>query len=62
MPVPKRRTSSSKRDRRRSHDALSVPAMAKCGKCGARIRPHRVCSACGFYGERQVRTVGGTDE
>jgi large subunit ribosomal protein L32 len=57
MPVPKRRTSSAKRDRRRSHDALSSPGLATCANCDARIVPHRVCPSCGHYGGRQVIAV-----
>jgi len=57
MPVPKRRTSSAKRDRRRSHDALSSPALATCSNCSSRIVPHRVCPSCGYYAGRQVIAV-----
>ncbi|MFB3107788.1 MAG: 50S ribosomal protein L32, partial [Candidatus Binatia bacterium] len=34
MPVPKRRTSKSKRNKRRSHDALVIPQWSVCSKCG----------------------------
>lgn len=49
MAVPQRRTSKSKRDSRRSHTKLSIPALSSCSNCGATIRPHRVCSQCGYY-------------
>ena len=62
MPVPKRRTSSSKRDRRRAHDALTVPALAKCSNCGAVVSPHRVCPSCGQYRKRQVVAVRDAEE
>jgi large subunit ribosomal protein L32 len=62
MPVPKRRTSSAKRDRRRAHDALAAPALAKCANCGAVVSPHRVCPACGHYRGRQVIAVSDTEE
>lgn len=40
MPTPKKKTSRSRRDMRRSHDALTVPAMAINKKTGDLIRPH----------------------
>lgn len=41
MPTPKKKTSRSRRDMRRSHDGLSVPAMALDKKTGELVRPHR---------------------
>jgi large subunit ribosomal protein L32 len=57
MPVPKRRTSSSKRDKRRSHDALEPPQWVTCAHCGEPTRPHRVCPHCGTYRGRPVVEV-----
>lgn len=59
MIVPKRRTSKSRRDKRRSHHALSAPAQALCPTCGEPKQPHRVCGNCGSY---RGRTVIGTEE
>ncbi|HIF64019.1 MAG TPA: 50S ribosomal protein L32 [Deltaproteobacteria bacterium] len=59
MAVPKRRTSKSKRDSRRSHDSLSTPPMADCPNCGEKRAPHRACAACGHY---KGRAVAGTQE
>ena len=41
MPTPKKKTSRSRRDMRRSHDGLEVPAMAIDKKSGDLVRPHR---------------------
>lgn len=41
MPTPKKKTSRSKRDMRRSHDSLSAPAIAVEKKTGELVRPHR---------------------
>ncbi len=50
MAVPKRRISKTRRDKRRSNVwKLDAPTLVKCEKCGEYKRPHRVCSACGFY-------------
>ncbi|HWY61828.1 MAG TPA: 50S ribosomal protein L32 [Rhizomicrobium sp.] len=54
MAVPKRKTSPSRRNMRRSHHALAVPAHADCPKCGEPKRPHHVCGACGHYSDREV--------
>ncbi|MCC6475441.1 50S ribosomal protein L32 [bacterium] len=57
MPVPKRRTGKSRRDRRRANLSLSGPALAKCANCKATIAPHRVCPSCGYYNGRFVLQV-----
>jgi large subunit ribosomal protein L32 len=54
MAVPKRRTSKRKRDQRRAHDAVGVPARSKCPQCGEPKLPHRVCPNCGTYRGREV--------
>lgn len=54
MAVPKFKTSSSKRDMRRSHHALKAPGLSNCPNCGAVRRPHNVCNKCGHYKGKQV--------
>ena len=54
MAVPKRRTSKSKRNKRRSHDAIGVPARSTCPQCQEPKPPHRVCSNCGTYRGREI--------
>lgn len=58
MIVPKRRTSKSKRDKRRSHHALAEPARAVCPTCKEPKAPHRVCGNCGTYRGRTVLETG----
>ena len=57
--VPKRRQSHARKNKRRSHDALALPALAACPQCGEPRQPHRVCGNCGTY---RGRTVLVTDE
>jgi len=58
MPVPKKRTSQSRRNRRRAnHDRLTPQQLASCPACGEKKMPHRVCGACGFYKDRYVIEV-----
>lgn len=65
MPVPKFRTSKSKRNLRRSHHALRAPGMSLCPNCQEVKHPHCVCEACGHYRGKQViepkRNMGHDD-
>ncbi|MBQ1928322.1 MAG: 50S ribosomal protein L32 [Acutalibacteraceae bacterium] len=55
MAVPKRRVSTTRRDKRRSSVwKLTAPTLAKCPSCGEYFRPHTVCAACGQYNGKQV--------
>lgn len=58
MAVPKKRKSSSRRNMRRSHDALAFnEAVESCPSCGELKRRHHVCAGCGTYRGRQVTAV-----
>lgn len=48
-PLPKRKLSKGRRDRRRSHLALKLPALVECPQCHELRRPHHVCPSCGTY-------------
>ncbi|MGE5147410.1 MAG: 50S ribosomal protein L32 [Candidatus Eiseniibacteriota bacterium] len=54
MAVPKRKTSPSRRNMRRSHHALKSSAWVECPNCGELMRPHHVCQSCGQYNKREV--------
>jgi large subunit ribosomal protein L32 len=54
MPVPKRRTSKSKKNMRRAHDFLKMKSLSTCPQCQEAKEPHRVCPKCGFYKGREV--------
>ena len=54
MAVPKRKTSKSRRDKRRTHYKAVMPAIAKCSNCGEAVQPHNICTKCGHYNKKQV--------
>ena len=61
MPVPKKRKSPARRDRRRAHhDKVVVPSVTYCTnpECGAPMLPHHACPECGQYrGEAVIEVV-----
>lgn len=62
MAVPKRRTTSSRRDMRRAqHDRITAPNLIPCPNCSAPTLAHRVCSECGHYKGRQVLQIKGAE-
>lgn len=54
MPNPKKRTTRSRRDMRRSHDFLERVTTVNCANCGSLVKPHHVCSSCGYYKGKEV--------
>ncbi|MBI1802031.1 MAG: 50S ribosomal protein L32 [Chloroflexi bacterium] len=48
-PQPKRKLSKGRRDRRRSHMALTAIHLVECTQCHEPKLPHRVCLNCGTY-------------
>ncbi|WP_033161167.1 50S ribosomal protein L32 [[Mycoplasma] collis] len=53
--VPKRKTSKQRRNKRRTHDALTVPNLVQCKECKNQIQQHKVCMFCGFYKGKKVQ-------
>lgn len=58
MAVPKRKTSPSRRNMRRSHHALVAVQAVECPNCGELRLNHHVCGACGHYNNREIVEVG----
>jgi large subunit ribosomal protein L32 len=54
MAVPKRKTSKSKRDKRRTHKKLDALNLSTCPQCGEAVLPHHACPSCGSYKGRTV--------
>ncbi len=55
MAVPKKKTSKSRRNMRRAHDALKTVNLVEDATTGELKRPHHV-SPDGYYKGRQVTT------
>jgi len=56
-PLPKRKLSKSRRDRRRAHDSLTLNHIIQCEGCGDYHVVHRVCPNCGTYRGQTVMEV-----
>jgi large subunit ribosomal protein L32 len=55
MAVPKRRTSSARRDKRRSPNMkMKAPGLCICPQCHQPKLPHRVCPNCNYYDGQDV--------
>ncbi|OIQ72635.1 50S ribosomal protein L32 [mine drainage metagenome] len=54
MAVQQNKVTRSRRNMRRSHDALVAANPAECSNCGELKRPHHVCPSCGHYDAREV--------
>lgn len=57
MPTPKKRTTRSRRDMRRSHDFVVATTTVNCANCGSLVKPHHVCPSCGYYKGKEVVTA-----
>ncbi len=62
MAVPKKKTSTSRRGMRRSHDRLTPVKTGECNNCGSLKLPHHVCNSCGYYNGRQIISMHSHDD
>jgi large subunit ribosomal protein L32 len=64
MAVPTKKISKSRTRKRHSErqniqlkKLMQKTTLTKCVQCGAVKRAHHVCSACGYYRGKQVKTI-----
>ena len=62
MPVPKRKRSRARRDKRFANKGLKPQSFTKCPNCTEFIMPHQACKSCGHYkGAKVIRTKSDRD-
>lgn len=61
MAVPKRKTSPSRRNNRRSHDSLNGVSLVECSNCGELKLSHHICQACGYYSKNEILSSDNED-
>lgn len=54
MPVPKRKRSKARRDKRFANKGIKPKAIAGCQTCQSPLEPHTVCKECGYYKGRKI--------
>ncbi len=57
MPVPKRKRSRQRRDKRFANKGLAIGQFGLCSNCDAPQLSHQICKDCGFYKGRKVLTT-----
>ncbi len=57
MPVPKRKRSRQRRDKRFANKGLSIGQIGLCTNCDFPLLSHQACKACGFYKGTKVLTT-----
>ncbi len=68
MPVPKRKRSRQRRDKRFANKGVKVRSISSCTNCSEAVSSHTACMSCGFYKGRKVlatksdRSVRRADE
>lgn len=57
MPVPKRKRSKSRRDKRFANKGMQVSSFSSCSNCSVAMAEHQACMNCGFYKGRKIFTT-----
>jgi len=57
MGNPKHKISKARRDKRRTHKALSAPFLSICPQCREFKLPHYACTNCGMYKGLEILTI-----
>ncbi len=50
-PLPKRRSSTARKGKRRANLKLKLPQLVLCSKCQQPRKPHQACPHCGHYSD-----------
>ena len=61
MPVPKRKRSKARRDKRFANKGIKMFGFSTCKNCDEPAASHAICKNCGFYKGRKVIAVTKTE-
>lgn len=59
--TPKKRKPKGRRNQRRSHHHVAVPAIVACPHCRTPILSHAACPTCGTYRGRTVIDIAARE-
>ncbi len=54
MPVPKRKRSRARRDKRFANKGIKAQSITACANCQEPLMTHQACASCGHYKGRKV--------
>lgn len=57
MAVPKRRNSTARGRKRRTHWKLFKSQLVNCPNCGSMMKMHNICPECGQYKGREMVSI-----
>ena len=57
MAVPRHKHTRSSVGQRRMHIFITPASLTTCQKCKNPVRPHTICSHCGYYKGKEVINV-----
>jgi large subunit ribosomal protein L32 len=57
MPVPKRKRSHARKNKRNANKQFAIKALTNCLNCKEVILPHQACKKCGFYKGVKILTT-----
>ncbi|MDD4685518.1 MAG: 50S ribosomal protein L32 [Bacteroidales bacterium] len=60
MAHPKRKISTQRSAKRRTHHKVESVQLAACSNCGSTVIYHRVCPECGYYKGKLAIDKGAT--
>ncbi|MDD5348324.1 MAG: 50S ribosomal protein L32 [Candidatus Omnitrophica bacterium] len=62
MALPKKRHSTTRGRKRRTHWKIAAVGLVACPQCKTPKHPHRVCPVCGTYAGRQAVEIKAKPE
>ena len=57
MPVPKRKRSRARRDKRFANKGIKPKSLTECANCKEPLATHAACRGCGHYKGKKVLTT-----